>query len=86
MLLAGPISHTSTQYMDFVDIFNVSLDLSTVYFAHFSGCRASFVYSCHSILEHYNLFSGVKLSIRSFCFISYQISSQLSQWLRSYGK
>ena len=33
----GPIS--STQYMDFVEIFNISLDLSTIYmyFAHFSG-------------------------------------------------
>ena len=38
MLFAGPISHTSTQCMDFVDIFNVSLDLFTIYFAHFSGC------------------------------------------------
>ena len=37
MLLAGLISHNSTQYMDFVDIFNVSLDLS-IYFAHFSRC------------------------------------------------
>ena len=27
------------------------------------------MYCCHSILECYNLFSGVKLSIRSFCFI-----------------
>ena len=32
MLLAAPISHTSIQYMDFVEIFNVSLDLSTIYF------------------------------------------------------
>ena len=31
LLLAGPISHTSIQYMDFVEIFNVSLDLSTIY-------------------------------------------------------
>ena len=31
MFLAGPISHTSTQYMDFVEIFNISLDLSTIY-------------------------------------------------------
>ena len=37
MLLAGPVSHTRMQYMDFVKILNVSLDLSTVYFAHFSG-------------------------------------------------
>ena len=28
------------------------------------------MYSCHSILECYNLFSRVKLSIRSFYFIS----------------
>ena len=71
LLLAGPISHTSTQYMDFVEVFNNSLDLSAVYFAHLSGCCASFVYSCHSILECYNLFSGVKLSTRLFCFIYY---------------
>ena len=38
MLLAGPIFHTSTQYMNFVENFNISLDLSTVYFAKFSGC------------------------------------------------
>ena len=38
MLLAGPISHTSTQYMDFVEVFNISLDLSTIYCANYSGC------------------------------------------------
>ena len=27
------------------------------------------MYSCHSILECYDLFSVVKLSIRSFCYI-----------------
>ena len=27
------------------------------------------MYSCDSILECYNLFSGIKLSMRSFCFI-----------------
>ena len=54
-VLAGPISHTSTQYIDFVEIFNISLDLS-IYFAHLSGCSASFMYGCHSILESYNLF------------------------------
>ena len=37
MLLAGPISHTSIQYIDFVEIFNVSLDFSTIYFADFGG-------------------------------------------------
>ena len=34
-LLAGPIFHPSTQYIDFVDFF-ISLDLSTIYFDHFS--------------------------------------------------
>ena len=41
MLLTGPISHTSTQYIDFFDFFDffhISVDLSTIYFAHFSGC------------------------------------------------
>ena len=37
MLLAGPVSHNSTQCMDFVKIFNIVLDLSTVYFSHFGG-------------------------------------------------
>ena len=31
MLLAGPISFTSIQYMDFVGSFNVSLYLSAIY-------------------------------------------------------
>ena len=38
MLLAGPISHVSTQYMDLVEIFNIVLDLSLLYLSHFSGC------------------------------------------------
>ena len=37
VLLARPVSHTSIQNTDFVEIFNISLDLS-IYFAHFSGC------------------------------------------------
>ena len=37
VLLAGPISHTSTQYTD-LSIFYISMDLSTNYFADFSGC------------------------------------------------
>ena len=49
-----------------LSIFYISVDLSTNYFAHFSGCWASFVCSCHSILECCVMFSGVKLSIRSF--------------------
>ena len=37
VLLAGPISHTSTQYIDFVDFLHFN-GPSTNYFAHFSGC------------------------------------------------
>ena len=51
MLLAGPFSHTNTQYIEFVKFFNISLDLSTIYFTYSSECLASFVYSYHSILE-----------------------------------
>ena len=29
--------HVSTQYTDFVEIFNISLDLSTSYFTHVRG-------------------------------------------------
>ena len=35
VLLTGSISHTSMRYMDLVQIFNVSLDLSTIDFASF---------------------------------------------------
>ena len=70
MLLAGPISHTSIQYMDFVEIFNISLDFSSIYFAHFSWCLVSPVYSCYSILECYDLFSEVNGSVRWFRLIS----------------
>ena len=38
MLLAGSISHISIRHMDFVEIFNISLDLSAILFPHFSGC------------------------------------------------
>ena len=38
MLLAGPLSHASIPYMDFVEIFIIVLDLSTIYFSHFIGC------------------------------------------------
>ena len=49
-----------------LSIFYISLDLSTLYFSHFSVCWASFVCSCHSIPECCIMFSGVKLSIGSF--------------------
>ena len=70
MLLAEPISHTSTQYIDYVEISNISLDLSTIYFTHFSGCWASFVYTCHSIPECCHVFwSQVEYKIVCVLFI-----------------
>ena len=45
VLLAGPISHTSTRCMDFVEIFNIILDLSITCFSRFSGCWASFMFT-----------------------------------------
>ena len=46
-------------HMDSIKILGIVLDLCTIYVSHFSGCY---------ILECYNLFSGVRLSIQSFCF------------------
>ena len=65
-VMTGPILRTSTQYIDCVEILNISPDLSGIYFAHFSWCRAFFVCSSHSILECCVMFSRVKLNIRSF--------------------
>ena len=60
-----------------LSIFYTSLDLSTIYFAHFSAYRASFVCSCHSIPECCVIYSEVKLNIRSFVLFraSFQIHS-----------
>ena len=77
MLLAEPISHTSTQYILILSIFYISMDLSTNYFAGFVGCWASFVCGCHSILECCVTFSGVKLSIRSFVLFLLVIMSHI---------
>ena len=58
MLLAGTVSYTSTQYIDFVD------------FLYFPGfvyhLFCSFSCSCHSIPECCVMFSGVKLSMGLF--------------------
>ena len=51
VLLAGPISHTSTQY-GFCRNFKHFTGFVNHSFAHFSGCWASFVYSCHSIVKN----------------------------------
>ena len=71
--LAGSTSHTSIQYIDFVEILMFYwICLLFILFILVDVKVASFAYSsymCYSILECYNLFSGVKLSVRSFCFI-----------------
>ena len=77
MSFAGPISHTSKQCMDFVEFFTVLLNSFSINFARFYLCRVSFVCSCYSILECYNLFSGVKLSIRSSLIISVNMDLRL---------
>ena len=78
MLLAGPISHTSTRYMDFVEIFNIVLDLLLLVFLILVGIELPLCLWCdRSILECYNLFSGVELSMRSF-FVIYMYSNLFS--------
>ena len=71
MLLARPISHTSTQYMDFVKIFNISLDLSSIFILLILLGVELPLCIVVTIIECYNLFAGVKLSIRLFCFLYY---------------
>ena len=41
---------------------------------HFGVCQASFVSSRCSILDHYDLFSGIKLRIKSLYFILFNIT------------
>ena len=48
-----------------LSIFYISMDLSTNYFAHFSGCWASFACSCHYPRMLCHVFWS-QLSIRSF--------------------
>ena len=70
MLSAGPVSHTSINYIYFVEIFNVSLELSDIYLLVLVGVEVHLCAAVTSIPECYDLFSGVKLSTRSCCFIS----------------
>ena len=41
MLLAGTVSHTSIQYVDYVEIFNIALDLSTIHVLALVGVELS---------------------------------------------
>ena len=62
-----------------LSIIYISMDLSTNYFAHFSGCWASFVCSCHSILECCVTFSGVKFVLFIYLtFVNFLSSSSNS--------
>ena len=42
LLLAGPISHTSIQYMDHIEMFQISLDLSDIYLLVLVGVELPF--------------------------------------------
>ena len=66
MLLAGPISHTSTQYINFVRFFTFYWIRQPFILLILVVVELPFVCDCHSILECCVVFSGVKLNIRSF--------------------
>ena len=59
----------SNRYMDFVEISHVLLDSSSIYFPCLNGCKASFVSSCYSVLECYDLFFWSQVEYRSFLVI-----------------
>ena len=65
MLLAGPISHTSTQYTDFVDFFTFQWICLPIILLILVGVELSLCVVV-TVLECCVTFSGVKLSIRSF--------------------
>ena len=72
MVLTGPISHTSIHCKDFLgfSMFHwicLLIILLILVGAELPLCVAVTL----TVLECFNPFSGVKLSIRSFCFISY---------------
>ena len=68
----------------YIETFNISLDLSTINFAYFSGCWASVLYGCHSILECYNLFSGVEYKTVLFYYSNKEV--QEPSGTESYSK
>ena len=70
MLLARPICQTSIQYMDCIEIFNISLDLFTIYLLVLVGVELPLRVAVTQSQNAINLFSGVELSIRSFSSIS----------------
>ena len=61
-----------------LSIFYISLDLSTIYFAHFSVELPLCVCSCHSILECCIMFPGVKLSMGSFALFLHNFTALIS--------
>ena len=65
MLLTGPISHTSTQYIDFVDFLHFNWICLPIILLILVGVEL-LLHVVVTILECCVTFSGVKLSIRSF--------------------
>ena len=70
MLLAGPISHTSTQYIDFVHFFTFQWICLPIILLILVGVELP-LRVVVTILECCVTFSGVKLSIRSFVLFIY---------------
>ena len=70
MLLAGPISHTSTQYIDFVDFLMFQWICLPNILLILVGIELP-LHVVVTILECCVMFSGVKLSIRSFVLFIY---------------
>ena len=60
-----------TKWCHFIKIFSVPVDLSTIYLLVLVGIELSLC-TVVTNLECYNMFSGVTLSKRLFCFISDQ--------------
>ena len=58
--------------MGFVEIFRVQLDLCPIYLLFLMAFIGFlYMYTCYSILENYNLFSGIELSTDK-CFIAFK--------------
>ena len=72
MLLAGPISHTSTQYIDFVDVLHFNGSVYQLFCSFLIVGVELPLRVVVTILECCVTFSGAKLSIRSFVLLLLQ--------------
>ena len=84
MLLAGPISHTSTQYIDFVDFSTFQWICLPIILLILVGVELP-LRVVVTILECCVTFSGVKLSIRSFVLLSLKYSESILAFQLQFG-